>query len=131
MALMYFTHAQQPPRAIEKYDSKISADPCVQVYVNNQPIACGDLFSKKSKGIITVSKDNVNKIYFNITIKSTAGKNEPPVYLRLLKLKQMDLQELIQYTQDGDEVFIEEYVPAYNKIDLRCSPASFTIGSNS
>ena len=79
------------------------------------------------KGVITASKDNVNKIYFNITIKSNCGKNEPPMYLRFIKVKQMDIQELLQYTQDGDEIYIEEFVPVNNKIDLSCSPANFYI----
>lgn len=97
------------------------------MYLNADPIACGNLLSKKTKGVITASKDNVNKIYFNITIKSNCGKNEPPMYLRFIKLKQMDIQELLQYTQDGDEIYIEEFIPVNNKIDLSCSPANFYI----
>lgn len=118
---------QNPPRALEKYNAKTTNEPCVQMYLNTEPIACGNSLSKKTKGLITVSKDNVNKIYFNITVKSNCGKNEPPVYLRFIKVKQMDIQELLQYTQDGDEIFIEEYIPASNKIDLGCSPANFYV----
>lgn len=116
-----------PPRNLEKYDSKNASEPCVQVFLNANPMACGNYLSKKTKGIITASKDNINKIYFNITVKSSVGKNEPPVYLRFIKIKQMDIQELLQYTQDGDEVFIEEYVPAVNKVDLSCTPANFVV----
>ncbi|QQR98460.1 MAG: hypothetical protein IPK18_02705 [Sphingobacteriales bacterium] len=118
---------QLPPRAFEKYDNKGNNEPCVQVYLNTTPMACGNMISKKTKGLITVSKDNINKIYFNITVKSSTGKNEPPVYLRFIKVKQMDIQELLQYTQDGDEIFIEEYVPAVNKIDLNCTPTNFVV----
>jgi hypothetical protein len=118
---------QVPPRAFEKYSTKNSSEPCVQVYLNAEPMACGNMLSKKTKGLITVSKDNINKIYFNITVKSSTGKNEPPVYLRFIKVKQMDIQELLQYTQAGDEIFIEEYVPAVNKIDLNCTPANFEV----
>lgn len=122
---------QVPPRAFEKYDSKSSNEPCVQTYLNSTPLACGNILSKKSKGLITASKDNINKIYFNITVKSNGGKNEPPVYLRFIKIKQMDIQELLQYTQDGDEIFIEEYIPAINKIDMNCVPANFVVQSPS
>lgn len=124
-----FTIAQQlvPPRTLERYNSKTIVEPCIQMYLNADPIACGNLLSKKTKGVITASKDNVNKIYFNITIKSNCGKNEPPMYLRFIKVKQMDIQELLQYTQDGDEIYIEEFIPVNNKIDLSCSPANFYI----
>ena len=121
--------AQQlvPPRTLEKYNSKTTIEPCIQMFLNSDPIACGNLLSKKTKGILTASKDNINRIYFNITVKSNCGKNEPPMYLRFIKVKQMDIQELLQYTQDGDEIYIEEYIPASNKIDLTCSPANFYI----
>jgi hypothetical protein len=124
-----FSIAQQimPPHVLEKYNSKTTTEPCIQMFLNAEPMACGNALSKKTKGIITASKDNINKIYFNITVKSNCGKSEPPVYLRFIKVKQMDIQELLQYTQDGDEIFIEEYIPATNKIDLSCSPANFYI----
>lgn len=125
------TIAQQPLKSLEKYNTKTTTDPCVQVYLNGDPVSCGDLLSKKSRGIITVSKDNINKIFFNITVKSTCGKNEPPVYLRFIKLKQMDMADLMEYVENGDEIFIEEYVPALNKIDLGCSPANFTVSNPS
>jgi hypothetical protein len=131
LVLGLLTIAQQPPKSLEKYNSKTINDPCVQVYLNGDPVSCGDLLSKRSKGIITVSKDNVNKIFFNITVKSNCGKNEPPVYLRFIKLKQMDMADLMDYVENGDEIFIEEYVPALNKIDLSCSPANFFVSNPS
>jgi hypothetical protein len=131
LVIALLTIAQQPPKSLEKYNSKSTSDPCVQVYLNGDPVSCGDLLSQKAKGIITVSKDNVNKIFFNITIKSTCGKNEPPVYLRFIKLKQMDMADLMDYVENGDEIFVEEYVPALNKIDLNCSPANFTVSNPS
>ena len=80
---------------------------------------CGTFISKKSKGILTVSKDNINKIYFNVTLKSNIGKkDEPPIYLRFIKQKSLDINEIMEYAEDGDEIYIEQFVASVNKIDF-------------
>jgi hypothetical protein len=122
------SYASQSLRPLEKYSQKNSNTPCVQAFLNADLLNCGSFLSKKSKGILTVSKDNINKIYFNVTLKSNIGKkDEPPVYLRFIKQKQLDINEIMEYAADGDEIYIEEFVPSVNKIDLTCAPASFTV----
>ena len=59
--------ALQNTKSLDKYSQKNSNTPCVQAFLNAEPLNCGIFVSKKSKGIITVSKDGVNKIYFNVT----------------------------------------------------------------
>ncbi len=123
--------ALQSTKALEKYSQKNGNAPCVQAFLNAEPLNCGIFVSRKSKGIITVSKDNVNKIYFNVTLKSNIGKKgEPPVYLRFIKQKLLDINELMDYAEEGDEIYIEEYIPSVNKIDLSCTPANFTVSNN-
>ena len=125
------TFALQNNKSFEKYNQKYSATPCVQAFLNADLLNYGSFISNKTKGILTVSKDNINKIYFNITLKSNIGKkNEPPVYLRFIKQKQLDINELLEYAEDGDEIYIEEFVSSLNKIDLNCAPASFTVNTN-
>lgn len=105
--------------------------PCVRAFLNKEPLNCGMFVSKKAKGIITVTKDNVNKIYFNVTLKSNIGKkDEPPVYLRFIKQKSLDINEIMEYAEEGDEIFIEEFVPNLTKINLNCIPANFTVSNN-
>jgi hypothetical protein len=124
-------YALQNTKAMEKYTQKNGNTPCVQAFLNAEPLNCGIFVSKKAKGIITVSKDNINKIYFNVTLKSNIGKkDEPPVYLRFIKQKSLDINELMDYAEEGDEIYIEEFIPSVNKIDLSCAPANFTVSNN-
>ncbi|HQV77197.1 MAG TPA: hypothetical protein PLJ42_09705 [Chitinophagales bacterium] len=101
---------------------------CVQAFINKAPLNSGNYLSKNSKGILTVSKGNKSKILFNITLKSNIGKNgEPPIYLRFIKQKQLNISEILEYASDGDEIFIEEFIPSVDKADLNCMPASITV----
>lgn len=123
--------ALQSINGIEKYKPKNYSTPCVQAFLNKEPLNTGSFLAKNSKGILTVSKDNISKIYFNITLKSNIGKkDEPPVYLRFIKQKQLNISEILEYAEEGDEIYIEEFIPSVNKIDLSCSPASITVIEN-
>jgi hypothetical protein len=123
--------AVQSSKALEKYNRKGNGTPCVQAFLNAESLNYGTFLSKKSKGILTVSKDNLSKVYFNVTLKSNIGKkDEPPIYLRFIKQKSLDINELLEYAEDGDEIYIEEFVSSLNKIDLNCVPASFTVSDN-
>ncbi|MBK9793488.1 MAG: hypothetical protein IPP60_10395 [Sphingobacteriales bacterium] len=123
--------AMQSGKALERYNQKSNGAPCVQAFLNAEPLNYGTFLSKKTKGIITVSKDNISKVYFNVTLKSNIGKkDEPPIYLRFIKQKALDINELLEYAEEGDEIYIEEFVSSLNKIDLNCAPASFMVGDN-
>ena len=123
--------AMQSGKALERYNQKSNGAPCVQAFLNAEPLNYGTFLSKKTRGIITVSKDNITKVYFNVTLKSNIGKkDEPPIYLRFIKQKALDINELLEYAEEGDEIYIEEFVSSLNKIDLNCAPASFMVGDN-
>ena len=123
--------AMQSGKALERYNQKRNGAPCVQAFLNAEPLNYGTFLSKKTKGIITVSKDNISKVYFYVTLKSNIGKkDEQPVYLRFIKQKELDINELLEYAEEGDEIYIEEFVSSLNKIDLNCAPASFMVGDN-
>lgn len=123
--------AMQSGKALERYNQKSNGAPCVQAFLNAEPLNYGTFLSKKTKGIITVSKDNISKVYFNVTLKSNIGKkDEPPIYLRFIKQKSLDINELLEYAEEGDEIYIEEFVSSLNKIDLNCAPASFMVSDN-
>lgn len=121
----------QSLKSLDKYTLKNNGAPCVQAFLNTELLNCGTFLSKKSKGILTVSKDNINKIYFNVTLKSNIGKkDEPPIYLRFIKQKSLDINEIMEYAEDGDEIYIEQFVASINKINLNCAPASFTVSTD-
>lgn len=125
------TFAIQSIKALDKYSPRNSSTPCITAFLNAEPLNCGALLSKKSKGILTVSKDNLHKIYFNVTLKSNIGKkDEPPVYLRFIKQKSLDINEILEYAEDGDEIYIEEFVPSVKKVDLNCAPANFIVDAS-
>ncbi|HRH56239.1 MAG TPA: hypothetical protein PLS10_01220 [Chitinophagales bacterium] len=125
------TFALQSINGIEKYKPKNYGTPCVQALLNKEPLNSGSFLTKNTKGILTVTKDNKTKILFNITLKSNIGKkDEPPVYLRFIKQKQLNISEILEYAEEGDEIYIEEFVPSLNKVDLSCSPASITVIEN-
>lgn len=120
--------AVQGFNSIEKYKPKNAGAPCVQAFINKEPLNSGSYLAKNSKGILTVTKDNKTKILFNITLKSNIGKkDEPPVYLRFIKQQQLNISEILEYAEEGDELLIEEFVPSVNNVDLSCSPATITI----
>ena len=37
---------------------------------------------------------------------------------------------LVGFKEEGDEIYIEEYIPSVSKIDLSCTPANFTVSNN-
>lgn len=118
----------QTSKGMENIIQKSNSSPCVQAFLNAKPLNYGAFISKKTKGVITVSKNKSKNIYFNITLKSNISKkDEPPVYLRFIKQRSLDIAEILEYAAEGDEIYIEEFVPTLNKINLNCIPVSFTV----
>jgi hypothetical protein len=37
---------------------------------------------------------------------------------------------LVGFKEEEDEIYIEEYIPSVNKIDLSCKPANFAVSNN-
>ncbi|MEZ5054731.1 MAG: hypothetical protein R2807_08250 [Chitinophagales bacterium] len=123
--------ALQKAENMELARPKYNGTPCVQAFLNKDVLNSGTYIAKNTKGIITVTKNNKTKVFFNITLKSNIGKKgEPPIYLRFIKQKQLNIAELLEYASEGDEILIEEFVPTADKADPNCIPSSITVVEN-
>ena len=47
--------------------------------------------------------------------------------MRFIKQKSLDINEIMENAEEGDEIYIEQIVDSVNKIDMNCAPASFTV----
>lgn len=101
--------------------------PCVQALLNDEPILNGGEVSQDAKGTLTVENNSDQKVYFNITLKTNLHKkNEPPIYLRFVKLSKLDIRKVLDYAKAGDEIYIEQFVSTQGTT-LKCAPSSFII----
>jgi len=108
-----------PPTSIEK--SVIS--PCVKTLLDGEPIATENGLNKDSEGTLHVELDKESKIYFNLVLKSNVGENEPPLYLRFIKVDRLDIQKVLRYANVGDEIFIEPF----SRDGFKCLPSHFVV----
>ncbi|MCP4124823.1 MAG: hypothetical protein GY751_24035 [Bacteroidetes bacterium] len=108
-----------PPASIEK--SVIS--PCVKTLLDGEPIVTENGLNKDSEGTLHVELDEENKIYFNLVLKSNVGENEPPLYLRFIKVDRLDIQKVLRYANIGDEIFIEPF----SRDGFKCLPSHFVV----
>ncbi|HQG37727.1 MAG TPA: hypothetical protein PLK15_01240, partial [Chitinophagales bacterium] len=115
LLFLYFTNfAVQNTNGVERFN-KNNKQLCVQAFLNKDRLKPDSYLAKNTQGVITVSKDSKSNVYFNITLKSNIGKKgEPPIYLRFIKQKQLNISELLEYASEGDEIYIEEYVSSLN-----------------
>jgi hypothetical protein len=115
----------QPPLIDNKLE-KTTLTPCVQTLLNEAPLSAGKPLSIKAKGTITVEGLRDEKIFFNLTLKTNpARKTDPPIYLRFVKINQLDIRKVLDYARVGDEIYIEQYVNKQGV--MRCSPSSFVV----
>ncbi|HNE50341.1 MAG TPA: hypothetical protein PKM51_03145 [Chitinophagales bacterium] len=122
--------AVQNTNGVEKFN-KNNKQLCVQAFLNKEKLKPDSYLAKNTQGIITVSKDNKSNVYFNITLKSNIGKKgEPPIYLRFIKQKQLNISELLEYASEGDEIYIEEYISSLGKANVNCPATSITVVEN-
>jgi hypothetical protein len=111
----------------DKLDKTTKLTPCVQALLNEMPLHNGKTVSIKSKGTVTVETTSADKILFNLILKTNpVKKSEPPIYLRFIKVDQLDIRKVLDYARVGDEIYIEQYLPSKEDV-LRCSPSSFLI----
>jgi hypothetical protein len=131
LLFLYFTNfAVQNTNGVERFN-KNNKQLCVQAFLNKDRLKPDSYLAKNTQGVITVSKDSKSNVYFNITLKSNIGKKgEPPIYLRFIKQKQLNISELLEYASEGDEIYIEEYVSSLNKANLNCPTTSITVVEN-
>lgn len=119
--------AKSPPQIDNKLESKTKLTPCVKALLNNEPLSNGSQLSKSAKGTLTVENNDEEKIYFNLTLKTNIGKKgEPPVYLRFIKVSQLDIRKVLEYAKAGDEIYIEQYTSNPNT-RMVCAPSSLVI----
>ncbi|MBX7226806.1 MAG: hypothetical protein K1X55_12310 [Chitinophagales bacterium] len=101
--------------------------PCVQALLNDEPILNGGEVSQDAQGTLTVENNSDQKVYFNITLKTNLHKkNEPPIYLRFVKLSKLDIRKVLDYAKAGDEIYIEQFISTQGAT-LKCAPSSFII----
>lgn len=118
---------KKQPALIDSKLEKKAVPPCVQALLNNMPIHNGMQVSIKSKGTLTVEGNTADKILFNLTLKtSPLKKSEPPIYLRFIKVDQLDIRKVLDYARVGDEIYIEQFLPSKEE-ELRCSPSTFVV----
>ena len=108
-----------PPTTIEK--SVIS--PCVKALLDGQVIATENGLNKDSEGTLQVELDQENTVYFNLVLKSNMGENEPPIYLRFIKVDRLDIQKVLRSANIGDEIFIEPF----SRDGFKCLPSHFVV----
>ena len=116
-------HAPMIDNKLEK--SKLT--PCVQALLNELPLNNAKTVSIKAKGTLTVQSTADEKISFNLTLKTNpVKKSDPPIYLRFVKVSQLDIRKVLDYARVGDEIYIEQYLPT-KQAEMRCSPSSFVV----
>ena len=108
-----------PPAGIE--EKKIA--PCVKALLDGELIESEDGLNKDSEGTLKVEVDEEDAIYFNLVLKSNVGENEPPLYLRFIKVDRLDIQKVLRYANIGDEIFIEPY----SRQGFKCLPSHFVV----
>lgn len=116
--------AKDPP--ISQSIEKKKLPPCVSAFLNEKLIN-GKGVSQDAKGTLTVENNVDQKIYFNLTLKTNLNKkNEPPIYLRFVKVSNLDIRRVLDYAKIGDEVYIEQFVATPGAV-LNCTPSSFIV----
>ena len=109
-----------PP--IRQFETESTISPCVKALLDGQEISDEDGLRKSSEGELKVEKEE-DHVYFNLVLKSYIGKNEPPLYLRFIKVDRLDIQKVLKYANIGDEIFIEPF----STDGFKCLPSHFVI----
>jgi hypothetical protein len=100
---------------------------CIQVLVNNKRMTNGAFVGKEYKGTITVENSLDKKISFNLILKTNINKpNQPPIFLRFVKLNQFEIQKVLNYAKTGDEIYIEQYLEN-TMMKSFCSPSLLVV----
>jgi len=100
---------------------------CIQVLFNNKPIINGAIVGKAYKGTITVENSLEKKVSFNLILKTNINKpDQPPIFLRFIKLNQFEIQKVLNYAKSGDEIYIEQYVEN-TMMKSYCSPSVLVV----
>lgn len=116
-----------PPKIDNSFETRSKLTPCIKALLDENPLQSGSNLSKNSQGTLTVKNEEEVKIFFNVTLKTTTGKKgDPPIYLRFVKVEQLDIRKVLEYAKSGDEIFIEQYTVNGSQRAI-CAPSSMTV----
>jgi hypothetical protein len=119
--------ANTPPKIDNNLEKKEKLTPCVKALLNEMPLSTGSNLSKTAKGTLTAENQEDEKVFFNVTLKTNIGKKgEPPIYLRFIKVNQIDIRKVLEYAKAGDEIYIEQFSTDPN-MRIRCAPSSLIV----
>lgn len=122
-----FAYQRTPPKIDNSFETRSKLLPCIKALLDENPLQTGSNLSKLSQGTLTVKNEEEVKIFFNVTLKTTTGKKgDPPIYLRFIKVEQLDIRKVLEYAKSGDEIFIEQYTTNANQRAV-CAPSSMTV----
>ena len=111
---------KDPPPA--QFEQK-TISPCVKALLDGEYITHDNGLNKDSEGTLEVEVEQEDKVYFNLVLKSYVGNNEPPLYLRFIKVDRLDIQKVLRYANIGDEIFIEPF----SRDKFKCLPSHFVV----
>lgn len=116
-----------PPKIDNNLEQRSKLVPCVRALLNETPLESGSFLAKSAQGTLTVENGNDVKIFFNVILKTSTGKKgDPPIYLRFVKVEQIDIRRVLEYAKTGDEIYIEQYTVNASQ-RLVCAPSSLTV----
>lgn len=115
----YVSEKEPPPNFFEE---KVVTS-CVKAMLDGEYLIAQEGLKKSSEGTLEVELEQEDKVYFNLVLKSYVGENEPPLYLRFIKVDQLDIQKVLQYANIGDEIYIEPF----SSDGETCIPSHFVI----
>ena len=116
-----------PPKIDNSLESRTKLTPCIEALLNETPLTPGGNVSKSAQGTLTVQNNEEVKIFFNVILKTSTGKKgDPPIYLRFVKVNQLDIRKVLEYAKTGDEIYIEQYTTNPSQRML-CAPSSLIV----
>lgn len=114
---------EPPPTQLEQSFENNKIRPCVKALLDGQYINNNNGLNKNSEGTLEVELEKEDKVYFNLILKSYVGDDEPPLYLRFIKVDQLDIQKVLKYANIGDEIYIEPF----SREGFKCLPSHFVV----
>ncbi|MCO5249082.1 MAG: hypothetical protein M9887_09060 [Chitinophagales bacterium] len=125
--LSYAFYQKSSPKIDNSLEQKTTLTPCIKALLDDNLLKPGSNLEKNAHGTLTVEDFNESKIFFNVILKTKTGKkNDPPIYLRFIKVEQIDIRKVLEYAKSGDEIFIEQYTTSKSQ-HLICAPSSLTV----
>ncbi len=118
---------KSPPKIDNNLEQKSKLLPCIKALLNETALTSGSHLAKSAQGTLTVENESEMKIFFNVILKTTTGKKgDPPIYLRFVKVEQLDIRKVLEYAKSGDEIYIEQYTTNASQRTI-CAPSSLTV----